>query len=178
MQASWEREVAKQEARIQAQLGGGAGDAAQQLRGQHAEPTEEPALTLAQQLAQAPGAQQPAWGATPDDDDTLASLLAKVAGAFQQASLGGGAQLDMPGAGTEGPAGPAKTPRPQAAQLLSIEQSIERAVAALQLKLDDLSERLARMTLDDPKCNDVLRLMQTCAITLNLLASSRLSASA
>lgn len=169
MQASWEREVAEQEARIHAQLATGAGAAVQQTGGQHAGPEERPALTLAQQLGRAPTAQQPAWAAQPDDD-ALASLFSKLAGAFQQGQAGSGGSMDMPGTG---PARPGETPEPQAALLLCIQQSIERAIKEVQHKLDELSERLAHMTLDHPSCNEMLGLMQTCAITLNLLASSR-----
>lgn len=120
-----------------------------------------------QQVGQGPIAQQPAWGAKPEDD-SLASLFGKLAGTLQQASSGGG--MDAPGTG---PAGPVKTPEAQATLQLCTQQSIERAVAALQHKLDEMSERLALMTLDHPKCNEMLGLMQTCAITLNLLASSK-----
>ena len=167
MQAPWEREVAEQEARIHAQLATGAGAAAQQAGGRHAGPEERPAPTLAQQLGQAPTAQQPAQGAQLDDD-ALASLFGKLTGAFQQAGSGGG--MGTPGAG---PAGRAKTPEPQATLPLCFQPSIERAVKEVQHKLDELSERLAHMTLDHPSCSEALGLVQTCAITLNLLASSR-----
>ena len=169
VQAPWEREIAEQEARIHAQLATGAGAAAQQAGGQHAGPEERPALTLAQQLGQAPDAQQPAWNAQPDDDP-LASLFGKLAGAFQQGQVSSGGGMGTPGAG---PAGRVQTPEPQDALQLGIQQSVERAVKEVQHKLDELSERLAHMTLDHPKCNEALGLMQTCVITLNLLASSR-----
>ena len=169
VQAPWEREVAEQEARIHAQLATCGGDAAQQAGSQHAAPRERPAPTLTQQLGRAPTAQQAAGGAQPDDD-ALASLFGKLAGALQQGQAGSGSGMGTPGAG---PAGRAKTPEPQATLQLCVQQSVERAVKEVQHKLDELSERLAHMTLDHPKCNEALGLMQTCAITLNLLASSR-----
>lgn len=140
-----------------------------QTSGQPAGPEERPAPTLAQQLGQAPTGQQPARGAQ-TDDDALASLFGKLAGALQQGQASSEGGMGTPGTG---PAGLGETPEPQATLQLGIHQSVERAVKEVQHKLDELSERLAHMTLDHPKCNESLGLMQTCAITLNLLASSR-----
>ena len=157
LQEDWEREVAAQEATIRSDLvsgapgGGAGGDTVGLAQSQPAARSQSPGASDRWE-----GVALPAGSRAPDDLP-LASLLGKVAQALPQAGRS---------------PGPSARAAEQQGGSQAEAKALQDAKAAVARKIEDASVWLDRLNITDPRCEQALTILQTCALTLSLLSGS------